>query len=757
MIRLLASIIALWAIGNPAIAQTSLIRSGEHDGFTRLVLPLPKDANWSINQSEGSFSLKVDVPSIEFDSSRVFDRIGRSRLVAISQDGPGSELVFSLACACLVSSFVDTPGFLVIDISDEVSTPNVQPQTFGLPIRQAEYRFSSQPKPTARPAPGGLMLPKEIGQVLEPPPPAGMPPPSIGRSIRPPVAINLSEKRLLAQISRAADQGLLELTPKPNATGKVADADVTEGRQVERQKQAQGLPLSALLSVTTAIDRDLALVADTLGQSASGPNCLEQDRVALSDWGDDQPFSTEIGRWRSRLFGEFDNLNPDAAEGLARAYLYYGFGAEAAQAIGLGAPPNAESRVLKALAEILDTGSPPDDNPFAGQQSCEADVALWSVLSSEITADDANTKAILRGFSRLPPHLRSYLGPKVSQKFSKAGDSKTAGAILRAITWSGEETGSEINLAKAAVAELRGDTQTVEKELTKSVVGGSEFSPKALVKLVAGWFDSREVLSPDLPDLTAAYASEYRNAEIGTDLRRAHVVALALAVQFDDAFSYLPELAKRDGDINRKKALEPLLELLSERAEDVVFLRYVLSTSLEGPPDYSDQVADRIARRLLDLGFPEKAAYWIEAPDGNANSKERRLMRAEIALARQLPFRALVELAGLTGRQATSLRAAAALDNGDYGQAGQILTTVGDFDGAARGFWLAEEWEAAPEQTNTRYGQVVSGSLRLRQTDATAPLTPLAQARALMQSSVGTREEVAALLQNVSGESLPQQ
>jgi hypothetical protein len=36
-------------------------------------------------------------------------------------------------------------------------------------------------------------------------------------------------------------------------------------------------------------------------------------------------------------------------------------------------------------------------------------------------------------------------------------------------------------------------------------------------------------------------------------------------------------------------------------------------------------------------------------------------------------------------------------------------------------------------------------------------LTPLAQARALMQSSVGTREEVAALLQNVSGESLPQQ
>ena len=757
MIRLLASIFSLWAIGTAAFAQTSLIRSGAHDGFTRLVLSLPENADWSINRSKRSFSLKVDVASIQFDSSRVFDRIARSRLVAISQDRPGSELVFSLACACSVSSFVDTPGFLVIDIRDEISTPDVRPQTFGLPIRQGVYRFSSHLIPAARPALGSLMLPREIGQVLEPPPsPADVPPPSLGRSIRPPGAINLSEKRLLAQISRASDQGLLELKSKPNATGKVVGPGVSEGRQAERQKQE--LPMSASLSVTTAVDRDLAQVTDSLGQSTSGPNCLEQDRVALSDWGGDQPFSIEIGRWRSRLFGEFDNLNSDAARGLARAYLYYGFGAEAEQAIGLAALPNAEGRVLQALAEILDTGNPPDDNPFAGQQNCEVDVALWSVLSSEIVADDVNTEAILRAFSRLPPHLRSYLGPKVSQKFSKVGNSKTAGAILRAITWSGEETGSEINLAKAALAELHADKQTVEQELTKSVAGGSEYSPEALVKLVAGWLESREVLSPDLPDLTAAYATEFRNAEIGADLRRTHVVALALAGQFDQAFGYLPDLAERDGDINKKKALVPLLELLSERAEDVVFLRYVLGTSLESPPGFSDRIADRIARRLLDLGFPEKAANWIDTPVGNTNSKERRLMRAEIALARQLPFRALVELAGLTGPQAIGLRAAAALDNGDYSQAGRMLITVGDFDGAARGFWLGEEWEAVPEQTTTRYGQVVSGSLRLRpgETDA-LPSTPLAQARALMRSSAGTRAEVAALLQKVSGKSPAQQ
>ncbi len=746
MTRVLLFILAIWAAGGAASAQNSVVRSGDHDGFTRLVLPLPNDVVWTIDQSDRTFSVQVESPSIQFDFSRVFTRIGRNRLAAISQDGAGSPLVFTLGCACSVANFVDTPGFLVFDITDGDPASDKKQPEFGQVINQLDYRLPSQISASDQLKTPNIILPNEVGQVLAPAPPVEMPALDTGKVSRLPNVLNLSEQRLLAQISRASGQGLLEMIPESSAHMQAERGDVTGNHQAVSNMQR---PVS--LTATTAVDRELAPIAGAIGQPASGPACLTQEQVGLKNWGGERPFAVEIGHWRSLLFGEFDVLNAATSLNLARTYLYYGFGAEAAQVIGLVSLGDEQNRILRAISEILDTGEPLDNNPFAGQQGCDGDVALWSVLASEIVEIDTNTDAVLRGFSRLPIHLRSYLGPKISQRFSKAGDGQTAGSILRAINRMGEDTGAELKLANAAVASLQGDTQTVEQELTKSVEAGSEYSPHALVKLVANWFESREALSPELPDLTGAYAAEFRNSDIGPELRRTHVVALALTGQFGEAFALMPDLAERDGDTNKQKALSPLLELLAERADDVSFLRFSLGSALQGPVNVPVQVQDRVARRLLELGFPEEAAFWTNTSAGNTSSQDRRLIRAEIALARQLPQRALVELVGLTSTKATSLRAAAAWENGEYSQAGQMLTSLGDTDGAARVFWLGEDWEAVPEQAETQYSQIVAGSVQLRAEQVSQlPLTPLARARALMNASSGTRSEIAALLQQVS-------
>ena len=84
----------LWLAGVvDAIAEPVVLRSGEHDGFSRLVLPIGEATAWSLKQSGRRATLTLNRPRIEFDTSRVFDRIPRKRLVALGQDGPAGALV----------------------------------------------------------------------------------------------------------------------------------------------------------------------------------------------------------------------------------------------------------------------------------------------------------------------------------------------------------------------------------------------------------------------------------------------------------------------------------------------------------------------------------------------------------------------------------------------------------------------------------------------------------------------------------------
>lgn len=65
-----------------ADAQTVVARSGEHAGFSRLVMRLPAGAPWSLRQSGQSAQVVIDTPTVVFDTSRVFDliQIGRAHV-----------------------------------------------------------------------------------------------------------------------------------------------------------------------------------------------------------------------------------------------------------------------------------------------------------------------------------------------------------------------------------------------------------------------------------------------------------------------------------------------------------------------------------------------------------------------------------------------------------------------------------------------------------------------------------------------------
>jgi hypothetical protein len=502
MIRSLLTIVAAISVWGPAFGQIIIARSGEHEGFSRIVLRIPEGTGWSLDQSRRSASLKFGKADIKVDTSQVFARISRNRLSDLRQAESGSPLEFELACPCDVSGFIQSRTLLVIDIKD----PQIRPLPAGVfarPINQAPYQFS----PVA-PAPDQNAAPSRPRIAV-----AGLETAIWPRSQSPGVPfpmpqtrqLNVSERRLVAQIQRATGQGLL--TPSID----VADRTPSMKSVDPRAREPQSKPAQENVSVITVIDRDMAKSDAVVRPVMTAIACMGSDAVAIQTWGTARSFGDQVSKWRSGLVEEFDRVNPGAAAGLARTYLYFGFGAEASRVLALTSVRSEDQKIFLAMADLLDQRKIADPNPFSGQQQCDGDVSLWSVLTADAVSGSVNSRAVLRAFARLPAHLRILLGPGLSRQFTESGDTQTAEAIQRAVSRINQEPDPAFEMARAATAELRGDTDVAEEILTSVAIDGSETSPAALVDLIESLWKSGAAASPDLPELAASYALEFKN------------------------------------------------------------------------------------------------------------------------------------------------------------------------------------------------------------------------------------------------------
>lgn len=152
----------------PALAQTALMRSGDHAEFTRLTLPLPDGAGFTLTEDRGQATLGFTGPLEAIDLSRVYDRIGRNRLSDIAvEEGPTLQL--SLACDCPIETTLAASNLLIIDILDGPALPDNAPDVAendvdAAPQASPETAFEASLQVgqiTARPAP--ILL---RGQVL---------------------------------------------------------------------------------------------------------------------------------------------------------------------------------------------------------------------------------------------------------------------------------------------------------------------------------------------------------------------------------------------------------------------------------------------------------------------------------------------------------------------------------------------------------------------------------------------------------------
>lgn len=718
-----------------ARAEAILVQSGEHPGFTRLVLKLGRATNWAMGRTFDGYELRLDRADARFDISKVYDLIPHDRLAAIWVDPASGNLRLGVGCACHAISFEFRPDVLVVDLKDG---PPPKGSSFenvlggaGLPRLAARVVV----RPRARP---GNSVPVYDWRAA--PAAAATGSPTAAPSL-PAAVIDLAPLRdsLLQQMSQGAARGVVDFTGSPHHAANQGSATIAASGLGPRVRVGQDLGFAAG-----------PLQPQPTPLTADGGDCLTDDRLAIATWGQDLPVAAQMAPALTGLMGEFDRPDPEAVSRAVRFDLYLGFGAEAGQLLRGLDLALGDDAIWQAMATILDQGTP-TDNPFQGMLVCDSAAALWAVLAQpHLALGDAPAKAaILRTFSALPLHLRRHLGPPLAARFLEHNDTETARALRDAVLRAPGDPGPQVRLMGAEIDRAMGDPAAADQTLQQLASEGGPVAAKALIAEVEAQIDDGQPV--DLPTVTAlaALAFEHRGSELEPALQRAHLLALAAAGDFAAAFGQMAFAPDTEPDLWR---------ILAEHGPDSAVLDHAVLEPETALPTLPVATRRKLVERLLALGFPDPALRWLPelAAPANAATDQDRLLGAKTQIQRHDAREALRLVAGLAGPEADRLRAEAQARLGDPVAAASLLAALGDLPGEQRAARQAQEWALIADHGQDSWQAaarlVVPARADSAATASAAPQPapgPLARGRQTVAESAAARATLSALLAQV--------
>ncbi|WP_171240322.1 hypothetical protein [Ruegeria sp. HKCCA5491] len=702
----------LMGLARAAVAQDVPVRSGEHEGYTRLVVQVPANTGWTLAQTKNGARLSVALDGVKFDTRSVFRRLTQDRLAAISQSTPGGALEMQFGCDCVASSFLHNKTMIVVDITPAALLPEISGD-IPPPLLPKTTPAQNPLKQTQLPEALSLPLLSLNAQQLE--------------------------SQLSTRLLQGADRELVDLRIAP----------VGPRASIAQEPVLAPMDPGANITVTSALDELDEFLDAGIIPNERQPQCLSSADLSFRTWGGTKPFPELVSALRSAMYQEFDTLDETKVLELAKLYASHGFGAEAIQALGLLDPNSRESERINAIAQYMDDGQVSGSNPFKGQQGCDSDAALWGVLTEGNLSGDVRLKTVEQTFQRLPKHLRRQVGPALAEILTEGKELEAARRVLRAIDRVSDYSTARASQAKATVATAEGDGQRAETHLA-DVISSSDTTveaPLALARLVEKrWFDRGSVSAKEV-ELAASYAVEFRGSEFQPMTQRTHAVALSLNHEFDQALNLLGEIPK---DAEYEVALNRVTQMLVERADDTTFLRRTLIMSKRNTYALSTETAVAVATRLASLGFAGPAHSMVSRIQDKTQKSDRARVRAQSALQSNRPHQALLELATTPSTDAVDLRAQALQATGDFAAAANVLRASGQHEAANRLFWLANLNDEVKTEHDDRFSQASQSTQFLSQPLTRSPDRPLADARELLQHSANTRREIAALLSKVA-------
>lgn len=700
----------------PLSAEVVRVRSGEHPGFTRIVLEGSAQTGWSVTRGRDGYVFRAADGATTFDLSRAFDLIPRNRLADLGVRD-GGILDLAVPCDCHVAAFETPGGAVVIDVKEgapPAGSPFESPDG-GAAGDQAVavgkqttnpalpgWQPASITPPEADPhlpvywqkgtAPVAALSPGSGDQHPE------SPPPSAAAEFAPadPRADEV-RKALAEQLGRAAAQGLIafDTPPAPDPAPETVAASAQEDRTpaVAAPEDDPGLPLH----VETSVDRDSGFPEVGAALSAEGRSCPEDTAFAVADWGDGTPASYQIAALRQGLVGEFDKPDHDKVVALARLYIHLGFGAEARATLDAFDIGEADAPWLRTLAAIVD-GEEKVPATLKGLTTCDGAVALWALLETREprAQSDINSAAILGAFSALPLHLRRLLGPELMERLIAAGDPDSAHAVRAAILRAGLAAEPELEIASADLAMAGGDAVSAEESLDAIATGGSPAASEALARAIRLRLDRGDAVPPALAASAAALAYEFRHEKRGPELAGLQILSLASTGDFASAFDEEARWRQAFPEPLAQEVLLNLFAMLARKGDDWTFLNhYYRARDRLGRLDPDVLLRVDLAERLAGTGLAPEAVAMLTGEA--ATTLRGRLILARIALDGGDAATTLEILAGAGGADASSLRAEAYLRRNQPKSAEAEFSASGDATGAARAAWVAGDWQRAAE------------------------------------------------------------
>ncbi|WP_185802809.1 hypothetical protein [Pontivivens nitratireducens] len=564
--------IAVFLIANQAYAQDlTTVRSGEHATFTRLVIDTPPPDEWSAIQEDRTVTINLpDIGNLSLDT--IFDRIPRTRLLNISV--AGDDLILRLGCNCPVQVFPQVDRNLVIDIRDTGSEPAVEASDLSQAVTVTDDSASRMfpPEPPATPE---IFSQPDLNDVRE---------------------------RLVEQLTRAADQGLLKLSEDaPNTQDVVEEPAPEPEREPEAPLEDVGVPE---LASTPNVDIRTAFDTPTRDYPADDPGCnapVPQTFATLQE-----QYSTYVSN-RTTLYGEFDALNERALRDTIEQAIGLGLGAESLAILVHHKGILRAEATYTDMARIVDGMEP--GIALLTHVECPGALGLWARLANdEAFLARRHVDGDLATLGTFPPEHRILIAQRVAEKWLELSLLASAQRALDFANRSGIPASREMQLTASRIAQRRRDVQTARTGFEALAAGTDLVGHHARAHLIEIELNDDITVDRGAELDLAATAFQMR----GTPLGRKAIRLLASIRARDGALSQSLQLLTASADREPEMA-----EIWRRVAADLI------ESTAPGNPDYARAVlhhanflpegvagdAARIsaARGLLTLGLPSDA------------------------------------------------------------------------------------------------------------------------------------------------------
>lgn len=736
MIRL--ALIFLLIAGSAQAQQLVAIQAGEHEDFSRIVLSIDPDVDWSLEAGNGKAVLTFPQQNLNFVTNQIFDRIPRSRLMEVEPivSEAGSALQLILACDCTVRSFAFKGAYIVVDIGDG-------PPLDSIPAPQADTAQASQYwRPGALVLAGGQVdpvalesstSPQQPAQIFEHAPPLANGPqvadpadtqefnriedagldalpllgPELAEIVLNPLTsedpamllrIEQAQSQLLEQLARAADQGLLEFVP-PEAEQPEPEIVRIEPHSPEVVLPALDVELLQQLSARTAYDQNTEGLLTQVVNEFAKPQCIDEADFGMVNWSDGTPFAEQIGVLRVGLIGEFDAPNKASLTALIHLYLRFGFGAEAALLLSEDQWQLENNAILVDFANILDDGLPSPAGPVSKGRGCGGAHEMWYLLNAPTGPEILEADSVIEAFASYPIEIRTLTGPALAAAFTARNQIHHAHIVLEIVRRADGPITPAQRLAEAHILESAGETNAAMAVYREIAVGTGALVPRALVSL------ARLSLANDGPvpegllvDLGAAVHLE-KDTALGQELRLWEIRVEAKTAGMVVALSSITHEIERAA-IDRAELQNLVAEVLESASPDQAgVLEYVrLVLAYQGLlPDGGSADSARLnsAQNLVGIGLPEPALV-ILSPAMARNDPELNRVAATAMLLLYRPEEALGLIETDNSAGATQIRLEAELSRINFSAVAEILPVavqqnLNVVDAALR----AGEWQQA--------------------------------------------------------------